>query len=315
MLVLAACARHDAPPPEGFLQFERNSEFDGANLRVFVTLDDGTVASVNTTDDVLQTAPGVTPMPGHQAQTWTFLKVAEDGTSVAHSLLSWDPGNPTDYLMFGWWAQFHDQHPPDLSFRGAERFAIIDGPELDHGVAPQLPAEGTATYIGPAGGLYTYEAGSDGGEEEGGFVIEEYQGAVTLTADFADGTLRGCIGCLGDLVTRRVHFGVFLGEELMDVQAVAADYELHLATAIIREDGLFERDSVTVRHPERTITHSEGEWGGALSSRQDTDGNPRLVAGFSGVFFEESDGSEGEFFGSFLGLSGPFSQTGASRSP
>ena len=71
---------------------------------------------------------------------------------MVHSLLSWDPNNPTDYLVFGWWAQFHDQHPPELSFKGSERYALIDGPELDHGVVPQLPVEGTATYAGPAGG-------------------------------------------------------------------------------------------------------------------------------------------------------------------
>ena len=158
-------------------------------------------------------------------------------------------------------------------------------------------------------------AGSDWGANEGAFVIDEYQGAVTLTADFADGTLRGCVGCVGDLVTRRAHFRVFLGEQLIDVQAVAADYEIHLATAILREDGMFERDRVTVRHPERTITESEGAWGGALSSRQDADGNPRLVAGFSGASFKESDGSEGEFFGSFLGLSERFTETGTSRLP
>lgn len=315
VLVVAACARSDDPPPEGSIQLERNTEFDGANLRVFVTLDNGTEASVNTGDDVLETLPGLTPMPGHQARAWTFLKETEDGTSVAHGLLSWDPGNPADYLMFGWWTQFHDQHPPELLLKGSERFALIDGPELDHGIVPQLPVEGTATYMGQAGGLYTYEAGSDWGSDEGAFVIDEYQGTVTLTADFADGTLRGCVGCVGDLVTRRAHFGVFLGDQLIDVQAVAADYELHLATAIIREDGMFDRDRVTVRHPGRTITHSEGFWGGAVSSRQDTDGNPRLVAGFNGAFFKESDGSEGEFFGSFLGLSETFRGTGGSRPP
>ena len=313
VMVLTGCLGRVDPTSDDFVQFERNTEFDGANLRVFVTLDDGSVASVNTADDLVETLPGVTPIPGHQAQAWTFLKESEDGTSVAHSLLSWDPDDPADYLMFGWWTQFHDQHPSNLSLRGAERFALIDGPELDHGIVPQVPIEGTATYAGPAGGLYAYEAGSDWGEDEGAFVIDEYQGTVTLTADFADGTLRGCIGCVGDLVTQRAHFGVFLGQELRDVQAVAADYELHLATAIIREDGNFERDRVTVRHPDRTITHSEGDWGGALSSRPDTDGTPRLVAAFNAVYFEESDGSVGEFVGSLLGLSEPFRETGVSR--
>ncbi len=313
--LLTACMGSGGGSPAGVpIMFERNSEFDGESLRFFVTLDDGTEASVNTTDDVIGTAPGATPIPGHQALTWTFLKISDDATSVAHSLVSWDPDDPADYLVAGWWAEFPDQKPP-LSFKGSVRYAIIDGPEINHDVAPQLPVDGTATYAGPAGGLYTYEAGSDWGENEGEFVLEEYQGAITLIADFEDGTLKGCIGCVGDLVTQRGHFGVFLGQEVSDVQGIAKDYEIHLATAIIREDGTFDRDRVTVKHPERTVTLSEGFWGGSLSSRQDTDGNPRLVAGFSRAVFEESDGSAGAFVGSFVGISETFRNNGVSRYP
>ncbi|MCE2494457.1 MAG: hypothetical protein J4F40_17980 [Alphaproteobacteria bacterium] len=106
---------------------------------------------------------------------------------------------------------------------------------------------------------------------------------------------------------------MFLGQELRDLGGLAKDYELHLTTAIFREDGQFDRDRVVLQHPERTVTLSEGYWGGAPSSRQDEAGNPRLVAGFNGVSFEESDGSEGEFFGSFLGLSEAVRETGVSR--
>ena len=174
VLALTACGSRNDRPAEDFIQLQRNSEFDGANLRFFLTLEDGTEVSVNTADDVIETQPGTTPMPGHQARAWTFLKVTEDGTSVAHSLLSWDPGNPADYLVFGWWAQFPGQQPSDLSFKESIQYAIVDGPELDHGVVPQLPIEGTATYAGPAGGLYAYEAGSDWGENEGAYVVDEY---------------------------------------------------------------------------------------------------------------------------------------------
>ena len=311
-LVLAGCITRVQQTTDDSFQLERNTEFDGAHLRMFVTLDDGTEISVNTADDVHEALPGATPVPGHQARAWTFLKETDDGTSVAHSLLSWNPDDPTDYLMFGWWALFPDQRLPNLSLAESVRTALVDGPELDHGIVPEVPITGTATYAGPAGGLYSYQFGSGWGEIERAWVIDEYQGTVTLTANFEDGTVRGCIGCVGDLVTQRAHFGAFLGGELFDMQGLAADYELHLATAIFREDGMFERDRVTVKHPERTITHSEGFWGGAVSSRQDTDGNPRLIAGFSGVSFEEGDGSEGELFGSFLGLSEPFRETGES---
>ena len=77
VLALTACVHGGATrcPTDDSLQLERNTEFDGATLRLFVTQDDGTELSVNTTDDVFEALPGRTPMPGHQAQAWTFLKI------------------------------------------------------------------------------------------------------------------------------------------------------------------------------------------------------------------------------------------------
>ena len=310
VLTVGACARRDDPPPEGRISHERNSTFDGQVLMVFLMLEDGTEATVNTADDALETRPFTTPLPGHHAQAWTLLKVSDGGTSVVYGLASWDTDDPADYLMAGWWAQFPGQHPSDLDFSESEQYALVDGPELDPSNPPQLPLEGQATYIGPAGGLYAYIPGSDWGEDEGAYVIDEYEGAITITADFADSTLSSCIGCAGDLVTRRAHFGVFLGDEVRDVQAVAADYELHFGVTPFNPDGTFEHTEVEVSHPERTVTHSEGHWGGSLSNIPDQAGSPRLVAGFSDAYFEESDGSAGEFFGTFVALSEPFRASG-----
>lgn len=312
ILALALTACTNRPPQQESFQLERNTEFDGGTLRFFVTLDDASVASVNTDEDLIEILPAATPMPGHQARALTFYKVKKEGPSLSHALLSWDPDNPSDYLVFGWWAEFVGQSPPVLSLADAEQFALVDGPELDHGFVPELPVEGTATYLGQAGGLYRYVPGGELGEDVENIVLEEYQGIVTLTADFFDRTVKGCIGCVGDLVTQRAHFGSILGEEVDAPEGTARDYELHLASAIIREDGHFERDRLILRHPERTVTRSDGFWGGAFSSRPDTDGNPRLAAGFSGVAFEESDGAKGEFYGSFLGLSESFRETGES---
>ena len=307
MLAAGACTRNDSPPSadEGAIGFERNTEFSGPRLRVFLTLADGSEVSVNTADDAVETRPGVTPIPGHQAQDWTFLKDSDGGTSVAYALVSWDSGDPADYLMAGWWAQFPGQHFPDLSFRDSIQYAIVDGPELDPSTPPQLPPAGQATYIGQAGGLYAYVPGSDWGDDEGAYVLDEYEGAITITADFAKNTLSGCIGCTGDLVTRRAHFGIFLGDEVRDVQAIAAGYELRFGETAINPDGTFEHTDVTVRHAERTVIQSEGHWGGSLSNVADQAGNPRLVAGFSAAEFGESDGSVGTFFGTFVALSEP----------
>ena len=43
MLALTACyGGGGGPPAEDRIQFERNTEFDGESLRVFLTLEDGT---------------------------------------------------------------------------------------------------------------------------------------------------------------------------------------------------------------------------------------------------------------------------------
>ena len=306
-LALGACANpgKDMAEDDG-IDFERNSQFATQYLRVYLNLEDGRPVSVNTLDDAVETRPGDTPIPGHRARGWTFVKDTDDGTSVAYALVSWDPDEPADYLMAGWWAEFPGQHFPEISFKDSAQYAIVDGPEIDPAKPPQLPIEGQATYVGQAGGLYAYVPGTDWGEDKGATVIDEYEGVIALTADFARNTLSGCIGCQGDLVTRRAHFGIFLGDDVRDVRSIAAGYELHLGAASFAADGSFEHSGVTVRHPERTVTKSQGSWGGTLSNRPDRDGNPRLVAGFSDARFEESDGSAGSFVGTFVGLSKAF---------
>ena len=93
------------------------------------------------------------------------------------------------------------------------------------------------------GGSTDTSSGATGERDEGEFVIEEYQGTVTLTADFADGTIRGCIGCVGDLVSQRAHFGVFLGDELMRHRGPSPRTTSSTSPPqYLREDGMFERD-------------------------------------------------------------------------
>ena len=313
MLTAGGCTNSDDPvagSDEGSIKFTRNSEFSGPRLRVFLDLPDGTPVSVNVADDAVATRPGSTVIPGHQARDWTFVKDDEIGTSVVYALVSWDPENPDDYLMAGWWAQFPDQHLPQLTFAGSQQYAIVDGPENDPASPPELPLSGQATYAGQAGGLYSYALGSDWGDAAGSRVLEEWEGRIALTADFAAGTVGGCIGCEGDLVTRRAHFGIFLGDELRDAQAIATGYELLLVEAPIGPDGTIAHPAVTVRHPERDITEVAGHWGGSLSNIQDEDGNPRLAAGFVGASFAESDGSAGRFSGVFVAPSEQFGSTG-----
>ena len=254
-------------------------------------------------------------MPGHSGRAWTRWNTANDGTSLVYVLVSWDNDDATDYLAAGWWLHFPGQHPPYLHLSRAEGGVLIDGPELDLSNPPQMPVEGQATYSGSSGGLYVYERGSDWGDVEGTSAVEEYEGTITITADFSDNTLRGCIGCEGDITTRRSHLRAVLGDEVRDLEAAPTGYELHFGATPFNPDGTFEHSDVTVRHPERPVMGSSGFWGGQFSNVPDRTGNPRLVAGFNEVEFEEDDGSGGLFRGIFTALSEPFRLSGESQGP
>ena len=219
----------DMAEDDGPITWTRNSDFFvGKRMEVFIELDDGRRATVNSRDDAIDTNPATTPIPGHEAQDWTFLKETDEGTSIVYSLTSWDPDNPDEYIMAGWWAEFPGQHLPDLDMRESEQYAIFDGPEVDPRFPPDLPVDGTATYLGPTGGIYRYLP--PGGTRED-IIVEEYQGTINLSADFAERTIEGCVGCVGDLFSRRAHFEFFLGEEQrFDASPFIKDYEMHLGS-------------------------------------------------------------------------------------
>ena len=299
-LLLLANACSD-PMMESPIQHGRNSSFDGEVLSVFVSWEGRVDASVNTEDDTIETSPAETLLPGHTARNWTMLQARDDGTSIVYGLVSWDPENPADYLMAGWWAELPGQQPPELDFEEATRFSIVDGPELDPENPPDLPVSGQATYLGQSGGIYSYTAAG-----ESTAVDDEYLGTVNLTVDFGAGTVSGCVGCIGDLVTRRVHLGFHLGDEVVDTESLVKDYEIHLGAVPLMPVGSFEGPDVTVTHPERAVVRTRGYWGGGVSSIPDGAGNPRLAAGFNLAEFLEENGSEGEIFGIFVGLSEPY---------
>ena len=309
-LALGACASGTDPEmaeDDGGIVFERNSEFQGPRLRVFLKLKDGRPVSVDTDEDAVATEAQPSPIPGHRARNWSFVKEEPEGTSLVHAVVSWDGDDPADYLMAGWWAYFDGQSPPELTFANLEEYAIVDGPELDPGAPPDLPAEGTASYAGPAGGVYFHVPGATA--EQSHFVLDGWEATVTLEADFGAGTVSGCVGCLGDFVTRPAVVPASRGDVVADI----SDYELHFAPRPYGADGTFDGGAAEVRHPTRQIVRSQGSWGGSFSGKADADGNPRLIAGFGGAGYEEEDGTFGSFFGSFVGMTETFREPGSSR--
>ena len=293
--LLTAC-QSTGPEDDGGINFERNSQFTTEYLRVFLTLDNGLPLSVNTLDDVQSVEEFDTPFPDHEGRAWRFLKEERHGTSLAYAAVSWDDDDDSDYLMAGWWAYFPDQHPPELDPFDVVEYSIVDGPEIDPAAPPEMPMTGTASYFGLAGGVFAYVPGAT--IEQQHFVFDGWEGRATLEADFAAGTVSGCIGCDGDLSVRTAVVPVSQG----DVQHDISGYEMHLAAQPFGE-GSFDGSRAEVRHPTREIVDSDGRWGGTFSNRMDSAGNPRLVAGFGSASFEEGDGSLGRLFGSFVGLS------------
>lgn len=165
-----------------------------------------------------------------------------------------------------------------------------------------MPISGEATYVGGAGGLYEYFYGSGWGALQGQSQYVEFSAAIELRANFSEGTIAGCIGCTGDITMETLHLWPAVAWRGPDPDALPTDYEVRLGPARFKPDGTFENAVVSVRHPERTVTQAEGVWGGQFSNVPDMDGNPRRVVGYSGVRFDEADGSIGSFESIFTAL-------------
>ena len=240
-------------------------------------------------------------LPGHTSREWLLSENHYDGRILLYALVSWDDADPADYLAAGWWLVYPPGIPtwePEEATRGV----FIDGPELDPATPPDLPVTGTATYVGGAGGVYTYGYGRDWGELAGTSDYTEFVGSMSLTADFDRNRLTGCLGCLEPIeIDPGRHLYPVVNWRTPDPAASPADYDLHF-TASFDATGAFEDNAVTVNHPARTVTRSAGTWRGQFSNLPDVNGHPRRVVGSTDVLFAEADGSIGRFTGIFDAL-------------
>ena len=174
--------------------------------------------------------------------------------------------------------------------------------------------EGTASYTGGAGGRYLYRYGDEWGDAKGKISSEEFAATMTLDADFAAGTIGGCLGCEGDIEVRRLHLASefkTVESEAVELLALPRDYELHLAPTRFNPDGAFDTDEgVAVTHPQRSIQQVHGGfWGGGLSNRRDSAGNPRTVSGIGSASFSAADGGASYFTAIFNVLRAHFRPT------
>ena len=239
--------------------------------------------------------------PNHSSREWVLSENHYDGRILLYAVVSWNDADPADYLAAGWWLVY-PPGAPARAIESATRGVFLDGSELDPARPPDLPLTGTATYVGGAGGVYTYQYGRAWGELAESSEFTEFVAPVSLIADFDSGRLTGCLGCLGPIeIDPGRHLYPIVSWRTPDPAASPADYELHFASSI-DADGAFEDTEITVTHPERIITQSAGTWRGQFSNVADVDGNPRRVVGSTDVHFAEDDGSSGNFTGIFDAL-------------
>ena len=296
-LALAACSSESMEKVES----GHSTSFDGEVLRIEFEREDGGKERYSALRDRWYDWSWVPFLPNHSGRRWVMGKTNREGTSVVYTLVSWDNDEPTDYLAAGYWMRFDGfRRDYDLPIAAADLVMFIDGSEIDPALPPELPVSGTASYVGEAGGIYTYAYGSGWTGYDGPEAGEEFYGTMTVEANFDDMTVAGCIGCTGDLRIERMHLYSVLGRRVAEPLAMPTDYEIQFAPTKIEPEGSFLGEDVTVAHPTRTVTQSSGEWDGSLSNRPAPDGNPRLVAGVASAEFTEADGSEGAFSSIFI---------------
>ncbi len=278
--------------------------FDGQNLTVSIARENAGTIRFDTATDIASGGSYPSPIPGHDGRAWTVLNATDDGLSVSFNIVSWDNDDPADYLAAGYWLHLSGD-ARSLEFDGAEVGVFVDGPELSMTTAPDLPVQGQAHYAGPAQGFYTGRYGTDvPAVSPGSTEVGEFFSIIELTADFADNTIGGCMGCRNGILIGGLRVDGESGVET-EFEITPRDYRVRLAAAPIGSDGTFRNDGVAIETSEVTITRSSGSWGGKFSNVPDSDGDPRLAAGTLGGSFDTAGGGQGAFLGSFFGLKQP----------
>lgn len=247
-----------------------------------LTRDGGNPLTIDTARDLsdilAEYAPATNRVTNRPARDGIALQVDGSTVTVGVASIEWSNTNPTDYLAGGAW--IHVDVSQGLE---AEVGAFIDGPAFDD-VALTLPLTGEATYEGRAAGGYLSRSGT------GVLGTGTYDGALTLTADFAQSTISGTVSQIGLVNLSGV--------------AVRSGYTAYLDPAPINQAGSFVGSGLRVVHP--TIVSSEGSWAGRFANVNDMAGNPRAVAGTTQGSFTAADGTEAIFSGAFYGATERF---------
>lgn len=291
---------------DGVTTDRASAEFADGRLRVTVArqgksalpLDSAHVVSDVDVGPVTDTVFGI-PSAARTIQRWAILNVTGDTATISSLTATWATDDPSDYLAGGYWLHMTGSGFGGVSpnVTGAEAGAFVHGPEIS-GPPESLPTSGTATYRGPASGLYAFEYGtSEYGPDfvservpAGAISIGDFTGTATLTADFADNTISGRVGNF------RISAITVAPDGGTTRFTLYGGGTIHLGSlSIDPETGEFRGGGVTfsgaVHDGRLEEASTSGSWGGRFSNRP--------VAGTFGGAATTSGGSTSVFVGAF----------------
>ncbi len=253
----------------------------GSSFEVTVARAGGSSFTLNTSGSSIIQNPETSSVTGRMSQTGTLV-----GSNVrAGVLVDWNSGDATDYLAGGYWSY-------RSSGGSVEIGAFVDGEEFSTSTQPTIPVNvGEVDYNGITGG--TYVLGSATGE---------YRGSLFLEADFSTGAMT----VDGDITNI---------ELLQGGRYVLTPFVLQLIDASINADGSFTGSEVVLQNPQLGVANMGGRWGGRFSSEDDSDGNPRMVAGTHGGSATITNVGPVSFVGAFYGSTAAFKNSNSGATP
>lgn len=198
-----------------------------------------------------------------------------NSATTGRLVVDWSNSDPGDYIAGGYWLH---AGPSSADWQAG---AYVVGPELSLADPPRLPVSGSAVYEGDAGGVFALQGAFADQRRDAGLEVDgDFTTEARLVADFAAGTVEGCIGCA---------YGLLGGVGRLELGAVSFD----------RSDGTFGGSNVTLSTAIVTITGSSGKWAGQFSNIADASGAPRLAAGTFDATASADDGSTVALVGAF----------------
>ena len=287
-----------------------SATFSGTGMTVRVTRADSSVLTIDTADAVVEVGPRADteyriPGAARTERGWGTLNVSGRAATLGFLGVTSANGSSDDWLALGGWLHIAGRNllssAPTVT--SVDMGAFVDGPEL-RSHPTTLPVTGTARYEGYAGGLFAAHYGNGfGNVAPGTAAFGAFEAVATLTADFADNSISGCVGCKGDMSVSGVFTDGGTGQT-RSFTDVPDDAQIRLGEAQIAQDGTFRVRDVTYFSPTAArlgigVARQGGTWGGKFSNLSVETGEPSLAAGTFGGEVTLSDGSQSAYVGAF----------------